>query len=233
MIRAKNIYKSIGNVEILKDISLELRKGEATILFGPSGCGKTTLCRNLSLLDYPSKGEIEILGNTYSFPTKRKIENLPYPKIGFVYQQLFLWPHLTNKENILLALDNNIENRKEQFDELVEFLEIKEITDRYPNEISIGQKQRIAIARTLILNPDFIFLDEITSALDVVQTKKIIALIENLKNKGVGVLLVTHNLEMFKNVADNMIFLSGGEIVEKGNDIFQNPKTKELIKFLE
>ena len=233
MIRAKNIYKSIGNIEILRDISLELRKGEATILFGPSGCGKTTLCRNLLLLDYPNRGEIEIFGSTYSFPTKRKIENFPYPKIGFVYQQLFLWPHLTNKENILFALDNKIENRKEQFDELVELLEIKDVIERYPNEVSIGQKQRVAIARTLILNPDFIFLDEITSALDIVQTKRIIVLIENLKNKGVGILLVTHNLEMFKKVADNMIFLSGGVIVEKGNDIFQNPKTKELIKFLE
>lgn len=233
MIKAKNIYKSIGNVAILKDISLELKKGEVSILFGPSGCGKTTLCRNLSLLDYPDKGEIEIFGSTYSFPAKGKIENLPYPKIGFVYQQLFLWPHLTNKENILFALDNKIESQREQFYELIELLEIKDVIERYPNEVSIGQKQRVAIARTLILNPDFIFLDEITSALDIVQTKKIIALIENLKNKGIGILIVTHNLEMFKKVADNMIFLSRGEIVEKGTDIFQNPKTKELIKFLE
>jgi len=232
MIKAKNIYKNIGNRAILKDISLELGKDEVTVLFGPSGSGKTTLCRNLSLLDYPNKGEIEIFGNLYAFPSKKKFENLPYPQIGFVYQQLFLWPHLTNKQNILFALGNKIESRKEQFDELVEFLEIKDIIGRYPNEVSIGQKQRVAIARTLILNPDFIFFDEITSALDIVQTKKIIELIENLKNKGVGCLIVTHNLEMFKKVADNMIFLSEGEIVERGNDIFQNPKSQEFINFL-
>lgn len=232
MIRAKNIYRTIGNVTILKDISLELRKGEVTVLFGPSGCGKTTLCRNLSLLDYPNKGEIEIFGSTYSFPAKKKFENLPYPQIGFVYQQLFLWPHLTNKQNILFALENKNENRQKQFDELIEQLEIIDIIERYPNEVSIGQKQRVAIARTLILNPDFVFLDEITSALDIVQTKKIIALIEKLKNKGVGTLIVTHNLEMFKKVADNMIFLSGGEVIEKGDDIFQNPKSQELINFL-
>jgi ABC-type methionine transport system ATPase subunit len=132
----------------------------------------------------------------------------------------------------VFALENKNENRQKQFDELIELLEIKDIIERYPNEVSIGQRQRVAIARTLILNPDFVFLDEITSALDIVQTKKIIALIKNLKNKGVGILIVTHNLEMFKKVADNMIFLSGGEVVEKGNDIFKNPKTKELINFL-
>jgi ABC-type methionine transport system ATPase subunit len=132
----------------------------------------------------------------------------------------------------VFALENKNENRQKQFDELIELLEIKDIIERYPNEVSIGQRQRVAIARTLILNPDFVFLDEITSALDIVQTKKIIALIENLKNKGVGILIVTHNLEMFKKVADNMIFLSGGEVVEKGKDIFQNPKSKELINFL-
>jgi len=174
MIRANNIYKQIGNATILKNISLEINKGEVSVLFGPSGSGKTSLCRNLALLDYPDKGEINILGNAYSFPANGKFKNLPYPKIGFVYQQLFLWPHLTNKQNILLALGKNAESRQEQFEELVELLEIKEIIERYPNEVSIGQKQRVAIARALILNPDFIFLDEITSALDIVQTKKII-----------------------------------------------------------
>jgi len=232
MIRANNIYKQIGNATILKNISLEINKGEVSVLFGPSGSGKTSLCRNLALLDYPDKGEINILGNAYSFPANGKFKNLPYPKIGFVYQQLFLWPHLTNKQNILLALGKNAESRQEQFEELVELLEIKEIIERYPNEVSIGQKQRVAIARALILNPDFIFLDEITSALDIVQTKKIISLVETLRNKGVGVLIVTHNLEMFRKVADDMIFLNKGEVMEKGNDIFQNPKSKELKNFL-
>jgi len=232
MIKAKNIHKQIGNTAILKNVNLELNKGEVSILFGPSGSGKTSLCRNLSLLDYPDKGEIEIFQSTYTFPAKGIFKNLPYPKIGFVYQQLFLWPHLTNKQNILLALGKNAENRKEQFDELVELMEIKEVIERYPNEASIGQKQRVAIARALILNPDFIFFDEITSALDIVQTKKIIALIETLKHKGVGVLIVTHNLEMFKKVADNMIFLSKGEVIEMGNKIIQNPKSNELKTFL-
>lgn len=232
MIKANNIYKHIGNTPILKNISLELNKGEVSVLFGPSGSGKTSLCRNLSLLDYPDKGEIEISENKYSFPAKENFKNLPYPKIGFVYQQLFLWPHLSNKQNILLALGKNADSSQKQFKELIELLEIKEIIDRFPNEVSIGQKQRVAIARALILNPDFIFLDEITSALDIVQTKKIIALIETLKSKGVGVLIVTHNLEMFRKVADNMIFLSKGEVIEVGENIMQSPKSQELKNFL-
>ena len=234
MIKAKNIYKSIGNSEILKDINLELNKGEINVLFGPSGSGKTTLCRNLSLLDYPDKGEIEIFNIKYLFPHKEKFDMLPYPKISFVYQQLFLWPHLTNQQNILLALGKNANSDNAEFKELVDFLEIKEILKRYPNEASIGQKQRVAIARALILNPDFIFFDEITSALDIVQTKKIAELIQRLKIKKIGILLVTHNLEFFKTVADRFIFLQKGSIIEIGNQtMFLHPTTNELKIFLQ
>lgn len=234
MIKAKNLYKSIGNLEILKDITLELKQGEINILFGPSGSGKTTLCRNLSLLDYPDKGEIEIFGHKYLFPQNNIIKDLPYPKVSFVYQQLFLWPHLKNKQNILLALGKEANDYKYQLEELVEFLEIKEILNQYPNESSIGQKQRVAIARALILNPEFIFFDEITSALDIVQTKNILQLIKKLRDNGIGILLVTHNLEIFKNNSDNFIFLNKGKIVERGSRaMFVNPSTLELKLFLE
>jgi ABC-type polar amino acid transport system ATPase subunit len=233
MIKAKKIYKTLGQNEILTDISLELKQGEINILFGSSGSGKTTLCRSLALLDNPDKGKLEIFENQYSFPNKAKIENLPYPKIGFVYQQLFLWPHLTSKQNILLALGKKADEHQNQFKELNELLEIENIIDRYPNEISIGQKQRVAIARTLILNPSFIFLDEITSALDIVQTKKIGSVLLDLKAKGIGVLMITHNIDYFKGIADNFIFLSNGRIEEQGNkSIFTNPKSLELNKFL-
>jgi ABC-type polar amino acid transport system ATPase subunit len=233
MIKAKNLFKSIGNSAILKDINLELNKGEINVLFGPSGSGKTTLCRNLSLLDSPDKGEIEILDQKYSFPKATKFDKLPYPKISFVYQQLFLWPHLTNEQNILLALGKKGIPENIEFKELVDFLEIKDILKRYPNEASIGQKQRVAIARALILNPEFIFFDEITSALDIVQTKKIAELIQKLKSKNIGVLLITHNLELFKKIADKLIFLKEGQIMEIGDsNLLETPKTKELITFL-
>ena len=180
------------------------------------------------MLDYPDKGEIEIFNTKYSFPQKGKFDSLPYPKISFVYQQLFLWPHLTNEQNILLALGKSADNQNPQYKELINFLEIQDILKRYPNEASIGQKQRVAIARALILNPEFIFFDEITSALDIVQTKKIAELIQTLKGKNIGVLLITHNLEQFKPVADNFIFLSNGKIEEQGicDEIYNNPKTE-------
>ncbi|MEZ5052880.1 MAG: ATP-binding cassette domain-containing protein [Chitinophagales bacterium] len=233
MIKAKNIYKSIGQNQILQDISLELSKGVINILFGPSGSGKTTLCRSLSLLDNPDKGELEIFENNYSFPNNLKKQVLPYPQIGFVYQQLFLWPHLTNKQNILLALGKKADEHINQFKELNQLLEIENVIDRYPNEISIGQKQRVAIARALILNPSFVFLDEITSALDIVQTKQIGNILLDLKAKGIGVLMITHNIEYFKEIADNFIFLSNGNIKEQGTkSIFTNPKSVELNKFL-
>lgn len=233
MIKARNIYKSIGEIEVLHNINLELNKGELSILFGPSGSGKTTLCRNLALLDYPDKGEVDIFEEHYSFPNNLKSQILPYPRLGFVYQQLFLWPHLSNKQNILLALGGDIDQYINQFNYLKDLLEIGNIIDRYPNEISIGQKQRVAIARALILNPSFIFLDEITSALDIVQTKKIGNILLDLKEKKIGALMITHNIEYFKDIADNFFFLSNGRIAEQGDkSIFESPKSVELNKFL-
>src|SRR3972149_7681243 len=126
MIRAENISKSYGKVLVLNKISLELKKSEISVLFGPSGCGKTTLCRNLALLDYPDEGEIKIFDTNYSFPTRKKYNHLPYPKVNFVYQQLFLWPHLTNKENILLAVKNPTNEDFERLNYYSDFFDIGE-----------------------------------------------------------------------------------------------------------
>lgn len=233
MINAEHIYKSYGKKLILNDISLGLSKGKINVLFGPSGCGKTTLCRNLALLDYPDKGTIKLYKNCYSFPARKKYRNIPYPKINFVYQQLFLWPHLTNRENILLATENMSNSYDKKLEFYSDFFGISEILDQYPNESSIGQRQRVAITRALILTPDFLFLDEITSALDIVQTKKIIELTSILKNQGVGVLIVTHNLNVIEKVADNVLFMSEGQIIETGTrDILQSPKSNILKGFL-
>lgn len=233
MIKANYLQRTINNHNILTDVSLEIPTSSITILFGPSGSGKTTLCRCLSLLDKPDKGELEILGEKYSFPNHTTIKKLPYPQIGFVYQQLFLWPHLTNKQNILLSFGKQAFKKENLFNELTTLLEIDKIVDRFPNEISLGQKQRVAIARTLILEPEFIFLDEITSALDLVQTKKIGNLLLALKEKGIGILLITHNVEFFKKIATDFIFLQDGKIIESGDISFLNsPVNIKLKNFL-
>jgi ABC-type polar amino acid transport system ATPase subunit len=230
MISAKNISRQIDKHLILDDISLTLLKGELNVVFGPSGSGKTSLCRCLSLLDIPNIGEIEIFDKLYKFPSKSKLKTSHFPRINFVYQQLFLWPHLTNKQNITIAVK---EKDNELFKETIELLEIEDILDRFPNEISLGQKQRVAIARALVLNPEFIFFDEITSALDIVQIKNIVKFIVKLKQKGIGILLVTHNIEYFQKIADKMIFMEKGKIIEMGTPkIITKPASKELINFL-
>jgi ABC-type polar amino acid transport system ATPase subunit len=237
VIKAKNINKSYGNFQVLRDINIELNPGEVTILFGPSGCGKTTLVRNLSLLDLPDSGELKIFDREYKFPlkTNRKLI-LPFPKLTMVFQQLFLWPHLKNKENILLALDKNqddYEKSIEYYDYLIEGMEMKDYIDKFPNESSLGQKQRVAIARALILNPDFIFFDEITASLDIIQINHILKLIMHLRNSTMGFLFITHDIDIAKKIGDKLIFMQNGEIIEVGHkDILTQPKTKELINFL-
>jgi len=232
MFIAKNISKSINNNQILDDISLELKQGEITILFGSSGCGKTTLCRNLTLLDHPDVGSIEIDNKQYLFPNSQKDLYIPN-KVNMVFQQLFLWPHLTNEANIKLAVKKFTKEKKEKFDYLIKLLNIENILGQYPNESSVGQKQRVAIARTLAMKPKFIFLDEITSALDIVQTKNIVKLLKQLKKEGIGMLIITHDLHFIKQVADNIIFMDNGKIVEsRSKEIFQNPKSELLKEFL-
>ncbi|UAB80963.1 amino acid ABC transporter ATP-binding protein [Marixanthomonas sp. SCSIO 43207] len=230
---AKNISKYYSHKEVLKNLSFNLDTNSITVLFGPSGSGKTTLLRCLSLLDYPESGKLNIFNSTYDFNSKLTKNIKPNSKINLVYQQLFLYPHLTNRENILIAIDDFNSSKKELFKNLTKLLEIEDVLENYPNQSSLGQKQRIAIARVLILEPDYILFDEITSALDIVQTNNIIRLIKDLKNKGIGSLIVTHNMYVIKKLADKLVFMQNGKIIEEGgSEILKTPTTVELKSFL-
>ena len=169
---------------------------------GPSGSGKTTLLRTLAMLDAPDQGQITINNRQTARPST--LEN-PYPTITVVYQQLFLWPHLTNRQNITLAVQNT--DFQDKLDELIEFLEMENFIDNYPNQSSVGQKQRVAIARALILNPEYIFFDEITSALDSKQMQSVIQILNNLKSKNIGIFLITHHDQVAQQVADEVLHL--------------------------
>ena len=237
MIKATNINKSYGNFRVLQDISIELNPGEVTILFGPSGCGKTTLVRNLSLLEFPDSGELKIFDLDYNFPLKiNKKLKLPFPKLTVVFQQLFLWPHLKNRENILLALNKNqsdYDKRIDYCDHLIHEMNMGDYIDKFPNESSLGQKQRIAIARALILNPDFIFFDEITASLDIIQINHILKLIMDLRVSKMGFLFITHDIDIARKIGDKLIFMQDGKIIEIGDKtMLEKPQTRELNFFL-
>jgi ABC-type polar amino acid transport system ATPase subunit len=232
MLVAKNINKKIDGREILKDVSISLESGQIISIIGPSGSGKTTFLRAISLIDFPNSGTLEINEDKYQFPIKKN-ENVkyPYPNLTVVFQQFFIWPHLTIRENITLALRGKIDQN--HFDEVVELFQMTEFLDRYPNEVSLGQRQRAALARSLMLKPKYLLLDEVTSALDIEQSHLILGHLRQIAEKGVGVIFISHAIHLASKISDKVIFLDNGKIVEEGtNDILKNPQTDRLKKFI-
>jgi len=232
MLNATDITKTIDGREILKGISLSLESGEIVSVIGPSGAGKTTLLRAISLIDSPNSGSLTIGENDYKFPILQT-ENLklPYPNLTVVFQQLFIWPHLTIRENISLPLKGKIDAK--YFDEVVGLFQMNSFLDRYPNEVSIGQRQRAALVRALLLKPKYLLLDEVTSALDIEQSHLILGHLKQIAEKGVGIIFVSHALHFASKISSKVIFLDDGKVVEEGTgDILTNPKTERLKKFI-
>lgn len=234
MLIAKKIEKSFGSKAVLHDVNLTIKPGEICCLIGPSGTGKTTLLRALALLDHPDGGSISVEENTYNFPLAKKEHIVPpWPRLTAVFQSLFLWPHLTLRENIMLPARNHNENAEKDIEGLVRLFEMEHFIDNYPNQASIGQRQRVALARALILNPLYILMDEITSALDVEQTARILTKLSHLKERNIGVMLITHQIGFARNAADQIVFMDGGTIAESGGpDTIKKPQTERLKQFL-
>ncbi len=238
MLIANNISKTYENEKIIDKVSLSIKAGEMTVLIGPSGGGKSTLLRILSMLTPPDEGEIILNDNKYKFPLPKNINEIsprPWPELTAVFQQLFLWPHMTLRENIIFPALNilNEEEAKKELDELIELFDMASFIDKYPNETSGGQRQRAAIARALILQPSYIMLDEVTSALDIEQAAKVLDILKKLKKKNISILLITHHVNFAKDVANQIIFLDKGKIIESGGaEILIEPKNKRLKQFL-
>ena len=217
MLTAADLTKRYGPAMALEEVSLSVRPGELTVVLGPSGSGKTTLLRCLSLLELPQSGRLEVDGITYSFPWTGGDRRL-YPKVGAVFQNLALWPHLTLRENILLPLQLlKLEaTHLPHVTRLMEVLGMAPFVDRLPHRASGGERQRAALVRALALRPSYLLLDEITSALDVEQVAVVLQELQRLKREGMGILLITHLIHFARQAAEKFVFISEGRVLESG-----------------
>lgn len=235
MLSAQNIRKSYGSLNVLRDVNLTIEPGKISVLIGPSGSGKTTLLKVLALLDYPDQGTVSVDSRCYSFPPagKQKIEP-PWPTVTVVFQQLFLWPHLTLLQNMTLPLVcRKTDENPPLLKELIGLFDMEGFVHRYPNEASLGQRQRAALVRALLLNPQYILMDEITSSLDVEQVSVILSYLRTLSQRGIGILTITHLLHFAREAADHVTFIDSGEILEDGGpEVLKSPRHERVRKFL-
>lgn len=236
MLKTEKIYKSFEGKEILKEINFKVEKGEKVIIIGPSGSGKSTMLRCLNLLEVIDKGKIVFKGEMIN--NKSNIDEYRQ-KVGMVFQQFNLFANLTVKENIMLAPVNLKMKTKEQAEidaiELLKKINLSDKANKFPNQLSGGEKQRVAIARALAMNPEILLFDEPTSALDPEMVEEVLNLMKEVANEGMTMVIVTHEMGFAKEIGSRIIFMDNGQIVEQGNskEIFEKPKSNRLKKFLE
>ena len=236
MITVKNLSKSFGDLEVLKQIDYEVERGECVVVIGPSGSGKSTFLRCLNRLEEPTGGEIIFDGK--NILDKKSDINKIRQKLGMVFQHFNLFPHLTVKENITLAptklgLMSASEADKTAL-ELLERVGLSEKADVYPVQLSGGQKQRVAIARSLAMKPKAMLFDEPTSALDPEMVGEVLDVMRSLAREGMTMVIVTHEMGFAREVADRVIFMADGVITEEGTpeQIFDTPQQERTRAFL-
>ena len=237
ILHIKNLSKRYGDTKVLKNINISVKKGEVVVIIGPSGCGKSTLLRCLNGLEEIQEGEV-LLDDQVVNPNKKNLSK-NREKIGMVFQSYDLFPHLTILQNVTLApIKVKKRNRREVEKEALELLErvgLRSKKDDYPRQLSGGQKQRVAIVRALIMHPEVLLLDEITAALDPEMVREVLDVVLDLAKEGRTMVIVTHEMQFAKAVADRVTFLEGGKIVEEGDPkkLFEKPETDLLQRFLQ
>jgi len=234
MLKARGLIKSFDGKRAVSGVDINAAPGQISVVVGPSGSGKSTLLRCLSLIDPADQGHLCIDDFKFSFPLgEATTREAVWPYLTMVYQQLFLWPHMTIHKNVTLPIRHVLSERKDKIRHLTERFGISNLMDRYPNEISVGQRQRAALVRAIVLEPRYLILDEVTSALDVEQIGILAGEIRALSKNDTGVIMVTHMLGFAKTIADQIIFLDEGRVVESGpTSILDDPKSERLAHFV-
>lgn len=237
MLVVKNLKKNFGENQVLKGIDEHIKQGEVVCVIGPSGSGKSTFLRCLNLLEEPTSGEIYLDGEQIN--AEKTDINKVRQKLGMVFQNFNLFPHKTVMENIILAPVNVLGKTAEESEktglELLKRVELEDKKDAYPSSLSGGQKQRVAIARALAMNPEAMLFDEPTSALDPEMVGDVLEVMRDLAKKGMTMIIVTHEMGFAREVADRVIFMDEGYLIEEGSpeNIFDNPKEERVREFLE
>lgn len=236
MIAVKNLCKSFGTLEVLKNINYTIHSGEKIVVVGPSGSGKSTFLRCLNLLEEPTSGEVwfenTLINSKDCDINKHRI------KMGMVFQQFNLFPHKTVLENITMApIYHGLMKDEDAVGYALELLNRVDLSDKaneYPNKLSGGQKQRVAIVRALAMKPEVILFDEPTSALDPEMVGEVLEVMKELAKSGMTMVVVTHEMGFAREVATKVLFMDEGQIVEENNpgDFFENPKSDRLREFL-
>ena len=236
LIKTEGLEKAFGKVQVLKGITTEIHKGEVVVIIGPSGSGKSTFLRTLNLLEEPTGGKIYFEGVDITDP---KINiNKHRQKMGMVFQQFNLFPHMTVLKNMTLApmklLKLSKADAEKRATELLDRVGLADRANAYPNQLSGGQKQRVAIVRALCMQPDVMLFDEPTSALDPEMVGEVLSVMKKLSDDGMTMAVVTHEMGFAREVADRVLFIDEGIIMEEGTpeEVFGNPKSPRLKDFL-
>lgn len=236
ILEISHLHKSFDTNTVVEDLSLSIHEGEVIVIVGPSGCGKSTLLRCINALETIQGGQIRLHGET----VLRNSKNLQSirQKIGMVFQNYELFPHMTVLDNIMLAPIKAQGRKKDEVKEdaltLLKRVGLESKADSFPRQLSGGQKQRAAIVRALCMHPEILLFDEVTAALDPEMVREVLEVILDLANQGKTMLVVTHEMQFARAIADRIIFLDEGQIIEEGtpDDFFDHPKTDRAKRFL-
>jgi polar amino acid transport system ATP-binding protein len=238
MLQLQGVEKSFGDLRVLNGVDLDIDKGEVVCVLGPSGSGKSTLLRCINLLAPPEKGTIRLEGARITGEDSEEGEDFVRRRVGMVFQQFNLFPHKSALENVTMGPRRVLDRSEEACDkrgaELLARVGLSEKTDEYPDRLSGGQQQRVAIARALAMDPHVMLFDEVTSALDPELVKEVLDVMRELADEGMTMIVVTHEIGFARDVADRVVFMDDGVVIEQGRpaDVLENPQEERTKQFL-